>query len=152
MNIFVLDADPILAARYHHDKHVVKMILETAQLLSTASPFPGCYKPTHINHPCTKWVAESNENYSWLWQLGIALGNEYTYRYGKQHKSHEVIRAAGRHLGSFITLTPKPTPFAQAMPKQYKHADAVTAYRNYYIGEKVKQSKWTNRPTPEWLT
>ena len=148
MNIFVLDRNPILAAQYQHDKHVVKMVLETAQLLSTARPFEGSYKPTHHNHPCTKWAAASETNYSWLLLHGFALAEEYTYRYGKRHKSYDVMLAAHK---TFPTFNVEPDTFALAMPDQYKQVDPVAAYRAYYIAEKVNQSRWTKRPTPEWL-
>ena len=78
MNIFYLDEDPVLAAQMHCDKHVVKMILESAQLLSTAhllidgdelADERGLYKATHKNHPSSKWVRDSSENYEWLWNL-----------------------------------------------------------------------------------
>jgi hypothetical protein len=150
MNIFVLDRDPILAAQYQHDKHVVKMVLETAQLLSTARPFAGCYKPTHHNHPCTRWAAVSETNYSWLLLHGLALAKEYTHRYSKRHKSYDIILAAHKAFPVFNDDA-EPGTFAQAMPDQYKQLDPVAAYRAYYVAEKAKQSKWTNRPTPEWL-
>ena len=92
MNIFVLDYNPTRAAKMQCDKHVVKMALETAQLLCTA--FPGGtapYKLTHFNHPCAIWCRESLKNYNWLIDHGIALCDEYQHRYGKTHKSKEVI-------------------------------------------------------------
>ncbi|MBN2080871.1 hypothetical protein JW859_01565 [bacterium] len=104
MNIFVLHTDPVRAARYHCDRHVVKMTLETAQLLSTAlaveNPAQAAqlqatgliYKPTHQNHPCSRWAAESLANFRWLARLGLALADEYSYRYsGRVHKSSAVI-------------------------------------------------------------
>ncbi len=69
MNIFALDTDPVTCAQYHCDKHVIKMILESVQMLSTTCSILGAeapYKPTHANHPCTKWVRESWENFGWL--------------------------------------------------------------------------------------
>ena len=96
MNIFILDTDPKLCAQYHNDKHVVKMILETAQLLcgvhhmlETKLEIP--YKLSHKNHPCSIWVRECLENYVWLCDLGIELCLEYTHRYGKRHNSHAII-------------------------------------------------------------
>ena len=94
MNIFVLDVIPRIAAQYHCDKHVVKMILESTQILSTViqKQFPNTelYKATHINHPCTIWAGNSKQNFQWLYNLTIALGHEYTKRYGKIHKSINV--------------------------------------------------------------
>jgi len=92
MNVFYLDSDPKQCAMLHTDKHVVKMILEYSQLLSTAhyvcdgATPEGMYKPTHINHPSAVWVRKSEHNYIWLCNLLLELCNEYTYRYAKTHK------------------------------------------------------------------
>ena len=149
MNIFVLDRDIETCAQYHCDKHVVKMTLETAQILSTI--LGGPYKPTHANHPCTKWARETEGNLVWLWRLGNALGEEYYHRYGKIHKSHQVI--AGLQLSSKFcdVRTMNMTPFAQAMPDNYKGRDAVQAYRDYYRGEKSDIATYKNRQKPYWL-
>src|SRR5574343_1523365 len=91
MNIFAVDADPIQAARDLCDRHVVKMTLETAQILCSAfdeSP----YKKTHFNHPCCKWARTSKSNYQWLIAHGLGLSAEYSLRYGKTHKSEQVIQ------------------------------------------------------------
>jgi hypothetical protein len=153
MNIFVLDENPAVCAEYHCDKHVVKMVLETAQLLSNVAPGAlYMYKQTHLNHPCSKWARESYGNFVWLYELGIALASEYTFRYGKEHKSLEVIRLAKTlvQVGDFNTQIR--TPFAQAMPDQYRnYEDAVEAYRNYYRGEKKVFAKYTKRSIPSWL-
>ena len=92
MNIFYLSSCPVDAASFHCDKHVVKMILEYAQLLSTAHHVldgddapEGIYKCTHKNHPSAVWARETNNNYRWLYDLFLELGKEYTYRYGKEH-------------------------------------------------------------------
>lgn len=144
MNIFVLDSDPRIAAKQHCDKHVVKMLLETVQLLSTARVTHGAtapYKATHKKHPCTIWVSASKTNYTWLVELGLALSDEYKKRFGKSHLS-------GRRLLEILDPPPNMpelglTPFAQAMPEQYKQiGDAVAAYRAYYLGEKVRFAKW----------
>ena len=95
MNIFALSCDPILAAQNHADRHVVKQSLESAQLLSTVFSSLGGktrYKPTHKNHPCTLWAGECSGNYEWLVELGLALCDEYTYRYGREHACGAVIR------------------------------------------------------------
>ena len=163
MNIFILDESPELCARYHVDKHVVKMILETAQLMSTAIRMAaakksdedakvaselGIYKATHPGHPCTIWAKESSDNFLWLAELGKALGTEYTFRYGKQHKSIEVIDKCVEFV--HLINKGKITKFAQAMPEKYKGVDAVEAYRAYYVGDKFKMAKWKNRPIPVW--
>ena len=149
MNIFVLDKNPQIAAQMHCDKHVPKMILETAQMLSTAhhvydTPLaPEVYKQAHLNHPCTKWIRESTANYNWAWRLYLNLLVEFRMRRGKSHKSGELI-------GALAHTPPLPrlglTPFAQAMPDEYKQEDAVEAYRAYYRGDKASFAKW------EWPT
>ena len=153
MNIFVVDEDPVIAAQQLCDKHVVKMILESAQMLCTVAHEQGWnapYKKAHPKHPCTLWVGKSAENWSWLITHGLAMAEEYTRRYGRVHKSAEVIKwcatlpvqfAGGRGL----------TPFAQAMPEQYKNECAVTAYRAYYHGEKANFATWKSE-VPQWWT
>jgi hypothetical protein len=80
LNIFYLDNDPEIAAKYHCDKHVVKMILETAQVLTAVKHRYGetdtTYKCTHKNHPSTKWAGDRTLHYVWLWKLGIELCRE----------------------------------------------------------------------------
>ena len=157
MNIFVLDKNPKLAAEMHCDKHCVKMILETAQMLSTAHRFyntpqaESVYKQAHLNHPCTKWVRESVANYRWAWHLYLYLLVEFTKRRGKHHKSGELIH--------YLAHTPHGipdkglTPFPQAMPDEYKRENAVEAYRAYYRGDKasIAQWNWGKKETPQWF-
>lgn len=152
MNIFVLDKDTNKAAAYHCDKHVVKMCLEYAQLLSTTanevrSGHP-CYKTTHLNHPCSIWTRESAANTRWLAALLIALGREYTSRYGKVHKSVDIGVSAA---WSAVKHIPDKglTPFAQAMPDEYKDKDPVVAYRRYYVNAKNGFATWKNG-VPDW--
>lgn len=157
MNIFVLDTDPKMAAQYHCDKHVVKMILETAQILSTVRHVRGCgndkiYRPTHKHHPCTIWAGRSSSNYFWTLSLMHYLGKEYTHRYGKVHKSMELY---GELAPSPFPTGYKydPTPFARAMPDQYKLCDsAVESYRLYYTTDKAHMLKYTNRDVPYWVS
>ena len=150
MNIFILDEDPSVAAQYHCDKHVVKMVLETAQMLSAALINNGIeapYKLTHKNHPCTLWVGESRSNYVWLRELGLRLGEEYTFRYGKRHKSHLVIESMPEYLDiEDIGLT----KFALAMPDEFKSDNPVESYRNYYNHKDITKT-WTNRDVPFWV-
>lgn len=153
MNIFYLDENIVLCAQYHCDVHVVKMILESAQMLCTALYIHGQnaqYKPAHINHPCTIWCTESLDNWLWLKTLGLALNDEYKYRYNKNinHKSADVIINLPMPEIKAIGLTKRP----QAMPDQYKKIDPIEAYRAYYIGEKQKLFKWTKRNVPYWIT
>ncbi len=148
MNIFVLDLDPVQAARGQCNKHVVKMIVESAQLLVTAFPAGTTpYRHTHVNHPCAKWVRASLSNYEWLLRHACELCNEYTRRYGKVHRTEHVITALDAPDLSDVGLT----PFAQAMPDQYRRADVVEAYRGYYVGEKSRFAKWAPRAqAPSW--
>ncbi len=162
MNIFFLSLDPKLAAEYHCDKHVVKMILESAQLLYSAHHVlnpeglpEGAYKKTHIKHPCSLWVRESLANYRWLVNLGWYLCKEYQFRYGetKTHKTEAHILWLRDHPPPSL-LDVGFTLFRQAMPDEYKRDDAVEAYRVYYRENKVKIRnivKYTRRPTPKFL-
>ena len=152
MNIFVVDEDPEVAARQLCDKHVVKMILETAQMMCTVAHGYGYsppYKKTHPKHPCTLWAGQSAENWSWLTDHGLAMCEEYTERYGRTHKSEAVIRWCRRLPIRFPAQ--QLTPFAQAMPEQYRNECAVTAYRAYYHGEKSGIATWKSE-TPQWWT
>jgi hypothetical protein len=134
MNIFYLAHNPTDCAQMHCDKHVVKMILETAQLLSTAHHERGStapYKPTHRNHPSAVWVRSGVKQYRWAYSLLEALSDEYTLRYGKVHKTWERCSEALSQPPEGIAdlfFTPPP----QCMPDECKHSGAVTAYRNYY--------------------
>jgi len=184
MNIFVLDKDPIKAAQSQCDKHVVKMIVESAQMLSTAHRmldgklvmkpsksgkrmvkyydlYEGAddleaeliyYKAVHHNHPCTVWTRESEENYRWLWEHMHALCNEYTYRYGKIHKSENVmwpLKSPPRNIQSKGL-----TPFRLAMKHQPQCmvSDPVESYRMYYHTKKEYMPMvWTKREVPSWF-
>ncbi len=153
MNIFVLDTDPKTCAVYHNDKHVVKMILETAQLLCGVHWVNGGeapYKLSHKNHPSAIWARECIENYIWLCDLGLELCNEYTYRYGKRHKSQDIIEWCLLNAPSLATKGDI-TPFALAMPDECKIGDAVASYRAYYMVEKRGFAVWKNRETPQWF-
>lgn len=154
MNIFVLDRDPVQCSRYHLDKHVVKMILETTQLLNNAAyswrpnEYRLIYPITHLNHPASVWTRTSQENFDWLVSLGIALSAEYTHRYGKIHKCEPMIRGLAKEREH--APSKDMTPFVQCMPDIYKAADPVEAYRNYYRGAKRHIAKWTKREVPAW--
>ena len=152
MNIFVLDEKVEKCAEYHCDKHVIKMILESAQMLSAVVRLNGHdigYKLTHKNHPCTIWARESLSNYNWLVRLTRLLNYEYRYRYDKDinHKSYDLVKTLPIPDLPDIGLT----PFAQAMPDQYKNKNAVKAYRDYYINEKSSFLTWTKRKKPKWI-
>jgi len=178
MNIFYLDRNPTKAAEYHVDKHCVKMILESCQLLSTAhrvldgdqvigKTITGrnvkrwilsddrndvLYSATHVNHPSAVWCRSGSENYTWLWVLLNELCKEYTYRYGKVHKceSSGLVARLKQIPNSIIhDHFTDPTP---AMPDQYKvKGDGVQSYRNYYNGEKQRMFSWKKRQVPEFI-
>mmetsp|Transcript_3262 Transcript_3262/g.6728 ORF Transcript_3262/g.6728 Transcript_3262/m.6728 type:complete len:365 (-) Transcript_3262:32-1126(-) len=151
MNIFLLSLNLRLCAQYHVDKHVVKMILEAAQMLCTALWLTGGkapYKPAHKKHPCTIWCTESLANWRFLKALCFELNEEFKYRYDNEidHKSWLVAKDLTDPSIPDIGLT----TFAQAMPDQYKCDDAVTAYRRYYVGAKHEFAQWSKRDRPEW--
>lgn len=152
MNIFILDTDIEKCAQYHCDQHVVKMILESVQMLCTVlnkKGFDTPYKSTHVKHPCVLWVEESYGNFLWLRELAIELNKEYLYRYekDKNHKSIAILDEINSCQYENIGLT----EFAQAMPDKYKiPRDAVKAYRQFYLGEKMSFAKWTKRDAPIW--
>ena len=155
MNIFVLDRDPYKAAHQMCDKHVVKMILESAQMLCSAYPDGDApYKRAFYNHPCTKWSRASIQNYDWLLDHAVGLLNEYNDRYAKTHKSESVIGWCDKYSRTLNLPDIGLTNFAQAMPEEYKNDCAVKAYRDYYNGEKAHFAKWNhqwNRQAPEWF-
>lgn len=180
MNIFYLHYDTKICAREHCDKHVVKMIIEYAQLLSTAHRIldgkmyldltangrrikrwklhdyrePVLYKASHINHPSAVWVRKDLSHYQWLWNMASELCQEYRHRYGgandKQHKTSLVIQK--------LSFAPDNIPRTgyfieppQAMPDDVKvPGDSIAAYRNYYKVHKAGFAKWTNREIPDW--
>jgi hypothetical protein len=164
MNIFVLDLSPRLAAQYHCDVHVPKMILESVQLICTAHHVLGTkkeripYKATHINHPCAVWVRESVSNYYWLLELVRNLNMEYRWRFGKKanHRSHDALLRLP--LGITLPFTEvkmspqRMTPFPLCMPEAYRvEGDPVTSYRNYYKGGKAQIATWSRlRGKPDW--
>ena len=162
----------------HNDKHVVKMILEYAQLLSTAhrvldgvelsglsdsgrkkkfwtlgdSRDYTLYKATHINHPSAVWVRKSVQNYMWLAEMLEVLCGEYTYRYGKVHKVERdgLMQLLKNEFPKNLPIAPftEPTP---AMPDDVKIiGDSIKSYRNYYINNKAHLANWKKRTTPEW--
>ena len=177
MNIFYLDPNPKACAEMHCDKHCVKMIIEYAQLMSTAHRIldgqeymgltvngrkirrwrmndekleNGLMKASHINHPSNIWLRQSGENYDWLLKMWLHLLSEYTHRYGKQHACEKYI--------DFLYYKPKnipngkftePTP---AMPDDCKIAnDSLSSYHKYYIDKKISFAKWTKREVPLWF-
>lgn len=181
MNIFILDKNPIQAARLQCDKHVVKMIVESAQMLSTAhrmldgdvTKIPSksgkrmvkawtlpderedtMYKAVHMGHPCTVWTMESVENYRWHHEHFVALCDEYEYRYGKVHATDKLLRYWLHQPPKNIPKVSM-TPFKLAMgiaPECINEADPVGSYRSFYQTKQDKFSMvWTKRKTPDWF-
>lgn len=153
MNVFRLDNDPRQAARDHCDKHVVKMIVESAQLLSAAHPpdAPGIYKysKSQAGHPCAIWVRGSINNYAWLYRLGVGLCIEYTERYKRTHATQALFEKPLRALPDLPNVPETPMP--QCMPEQYKGPDSVVAYRRLYVGDKIRFARWAHSARPAWL-
>lgn len=176
MNIFVLDYDIEKSVIAHCDRHVVKMIVEYAQLLSAAHRILDgnlsvdlkrgrrikvwnfskeqeyksiMYSATHINHPAAIWARENSSNYMWLLTQWKLLCKEYTYRYGKIHKTEslsEVLSSCPRNMSNG-----EMTPFVQCIPDKYREKDAVQAYRKYYRCDKAHLLKFKNRDVPAWI-
>ena len=153
MNIFYLDENIHKCVEYHCDKHVVKMILEYAQLLSSVHHMTGTgndnmYKLTHKNHPDAIWARDRMGNYEYLFSLAILLGEEYTYRYGKVHKSISVIEAMPIPELPNLEFVEPP----KCVHDDFKSMnDVVEAYRAYYNRDKASFCNWKNRPTPYWF-
>ncbi|MGC9356838.1 MAG: pyrimidine dimer DNA glycosylase/endonuclease V [Anaerolineae bacterium] len=153
MNIFVVSTDPVVAAQMLCDEHVVKMPLESAQMLSTAfEPGMAPYRRTHYNHPCAVWTRTSEANYRWLLAHAQALSEEYTFRYGKKHKSGEVVAWCANHIQLLAFPVKERTPFAIAMDDRYKvNEDPVASYRNFYVLDKSRFAHWEHgRRPPSW--
>jgi hypothetical protein len=156
MNIFYIHSNPLLAAQDLCDKHVVKMVLESTQILSSVLHRYGMseiapYKEAYPSHPCVLWAGDSRSHWRWLLTHAEAISNEYTLRYEKIHKCDAYIK----DLKKITSTIPFPkenfTPPPQCMPEQYRHKDTTMAYKNYYIGEKSSFAEWNkNRPQPLW--
>ena len=158
MNIFYLHKNADQCAKMHCDKHVVKMILESAQLLCTAHRVCdgdnycndyNLYKKTHEKHASAIWVRKSADNYQWLHELFFFLLIEYYARYGKIHKCTELYDALIKvpdNIGSEKFTKPP-----QCMPEEYKNENTITAYRDYYNAEKSRFAKWNYSETPTWF-
>jgi hypothetical protein len=178
MNIFYTNKDPEICAIEHCDKHNIKMILESCQLLSTAhrvldgkeyidassgrkirrwkldNSYDGIlYKATHINHPSAIWARKSYDNYIWLHSLVIELCKEYTYRYGKVHKCEQIELVDKLSYAPFnipVSVFTEPTP---AMPPEYiVKGDSIKSYQKYIREGKIHLHNWKNRPTPSFIT
>ena len=156
MNIFFLHETPEKSAEYHCDKHVPKMILETAQMLSTAyrrnfDDGDELYKTAYPKHPSTIWMGDSGDNFFWGIRLLDKLIEQFTMRYGKVHKT---IRISNLFHSKYKRWHDWKTPFTtppQCMPDEYKHDNYITAYRNYFKGAKRYFAKWDKlNNKPDW--
>jgi hypothetical protein len=152
MNIFVLSESPIEAAQMQCNKHVVKMVTETAQILCSIFPDGQApYKRTHYNHPCCKWARYSRENYQWLLQHGDALAEEYALRYDRLHAAFQGVLWCKEHFHQLNCWpTEGLTPHPQCMPDEYKRPSVVEAYREYYVKAKAHFAKWPEGRMPAW--
>lgn len=152
MNIFFLSLNPVECAKWHVNKHVVKMILETVQLLCSAIWLSGLeapYKLTHKNHPCAVWTRANKTNWNWLKELGLSLCSEYTYRYGKVHKSEKILLDLKcPSLSDNVFFEPP-----QAMPDKFKvKGNSIEAYRAFYSIGKRHLHAWKNRDIPKFIS
>ena len=167
MNIFYLSSCPQEAAESHNDKHCVKMILEYAQMLSTAhreldgdKTSDKLYKSTHKNHPSTIWTRSSKQHYDWLFRLFRMLSAEYSIRYGLISDSNDTFKVhkSWEKLGKILETAPKNIVDngwidpPQCMPDHCKKPDTIDAYRNYYLTEKATFSTWKYSKQPTWWT
>ena len=181
MNIFYLHNDPKVCAELHVDKHVVKMIVEYAQLLSTAHRMldgiewtdyskngrkikryrlenPNkdkvIYKACHYNHPSAVWVRENKLHYQWLYNLFKKLGHEYTHRYGKVHSTNLLLNQLLEEAPNNIPVIDwkDPPPAMKHYPDCIVPGDSLQSYKNYYIVAKAYFAKWSKRDTPKWFT
>jgi len=158
MNLFYTDKNPHVAARDLCDKHVVKMILEAAQMMCTAHtelsstliPADVCYKPTHVNHPSAVWVRASKTQYAWCYEWWVAMCSEYYARYGKVHltykKLHEYIGIVPHSIATRYSFVEPP----QCMPDEFKHDITTVAYREYMRVEKNHMAAWAHSEKPYW--
>lgn len=157
MNIFVLDTSPGQCARYHCDKHIVKMATEYAQILATAARALGyehdSYRDTHLRHPSTMWAYKDEANWAWLYRLAMEVGAEYTMRYGRIHKATTELLKLPVDLCLYAQKTDdKPTPWAQVVPEDCLHKDPVEAYRQTYRRHKAKFCTWKAPASePQWF-
>jgi hypothetical protein len=151
MQLFILDRDPVKAARYACDKHVVKICTEAGQILATALHGRGIitqWKPTHKGHPLSKWV-DTRHHAEWTKAYGIALCVEYQERYNKRHKTQDFLESLD--LSSIPKSASDTVHFIQCIPEEFISTDSVDGYRKYYMGDRIRAfARWKNRGAPYW--
>jgi len=175
MNIFAVDADPQVAAQLLPDRHVTKMILESAQMLSLVysshywdigevmkvdgTPFKTA-KGAFKNHPCTIWAADKQANCAWLIQHAMGLCSEFKLRYGKLHGLTESLWNTKKLFNNIvepITVFNNVTGFARAMPEELKFDDSIDDVTAYKLYVNTKPWVWYNylrlpERRPDWVT
>lgn len=159
MNIFFLHLDPQKCAEFYADKHVVKIIIEIAQMMSAAHHLLPCglappYRKTHANHPCAVWVRASAANYDWTLRLFRALCAEYTHRYGRTHKCESFADAFDEFRPRFPSqdFTMPALAIHEAFKFKCRRVeDAVDAYRCYYFIDKHELLAWRRRDPPPFI-
>lgn len=155
MNIFYIHNDPIIAAKELCDDHIRKMQIESAQMCCSAHWAVGSeapYKKAHFNHPSTKWVRESIQHYRWLVKHGLEICYEFTKRYGKHHKTQNILEWCYNNEPNIPDLGFKEPPLC--MPDQYKLPNVIEAYRKFYIEDKIGIKKLNYNKLnniPEWI-
>lgn len=159
MNIFYLDECPIKAAQAMCNRHVLKMVLESGQLLCSAHHYypnadnkyiQNVYLLTHKNHPCSIWVRTSIHHYNWLMEHAKALCAEYTFRYEKEHLTEQVLRLLDVYQPSIPDVGWSEPP--KCMPLIYHRSSTVDSYRAYYRLDKMRNidCRWKKREKPQW--
>lgn len=168
MNLFYLSDSFEDSVRCHLDSHCTKIITEAVQILSTnyhilssGKVEPFLFKPTHANHPCTIWARECYENFMWVVHYGIALHNEYKFRYGKNKylKEWQILNFCFANPPELPWNDGLTTPFKMALPDDCRISDnPVECYRKYYnthkrhlFFKKDGTPRWTNRQIPNWI-
>ena len=178
MNVFRLDDDPVKAAQLMCDKHVVKMVIEYGQLLSTAHRVLDgelyldktkngskikrwrvtesareelLYKASHVNRPSNIWCRENDKNYRWLYKHFKATAKEYEHRYGRVHATYDKLSGMLWFAPKNSKQTAYESVMPQCMPDECKRDSVVDGYRTYYVQEKKYFAKWTKRETPTWF-
>ena len=164
MNIFAVDKNPAIAARCSMNRHTVKMVTETRQMLDAnyhllgGKPYPGQYKVTHVNHPSTIWARTSYENYMWLLEYFVYISEEYTYRYGRTHKSrltaepilHNKLKPSQFEHFHITPITPAMPDDIKKYPNPDNMKEAVINYRRLYVHGKSHLGFWKKRLPPSW--
>lgn len=155
MNIFYINEDPIISARELADDHIRKMQIESAQMCCTAHWETGGeapYKRAHKNHPSTIWTRQSIQHYDWLVKHGLEICNEFIKRYGKRHKTQDVLEWLRNNKPNISDNGFIPPP--QCMPDIYKKSNTIEAYKDFYVKDKIaiKKLDWKKlNNKPGWV-